>query len=71
VPARGIGDKTLTELFARADKANVSAFALAEKICDGKTPDIKPPVKKKLTKFVAIIQELRTSALAVSLQLGS
>ncbi|TRM64719.1 P-loop containing nucleoside triphosphate hydrolase protein [Schizophyllum amplum] len=62
VPARGIGEKTLAEIAARAEKSKLSALELVEKICDGKTPDIKPAVKVKLKRFVAHMRELREYA---------
>ena len=33
-----------------------------EKICEGRTPDIKPAVKTKLRRFVAHMRELREAA---------
>jgi DNA helicase II / ATP-dependent DNA helicase PcrA len=50
----------------RAEKAKLSPLALAEAICDQKTPDTKPPVKRKLAEFVNCIQTLRALAEAVS-----
>ncbi|KAK7463908.1 ATP-dependent DNA helicase srs2 [Stygiomarasmius scandens] len=61
-PSRGIGEKTLSELLSRSDKSKISPLDLIEKIHDGKTPDIKPPVKRKLQSFVTHIRLLRKLA---------
>ncbi|KAK7050941.1 ATP-dependent DNA helicase srs2 [Paramarasmius palmivorus] len=63
VPARGVGDKTLQELLAQAEKQKISPLELAEKIIDGRTPDIKPPVKRKLSSFVSAIRSIRKFSL--------
>ncbi|TFK40400.1 P-loop containing nucleoside triphosphate hydrolase protein [Crucibulum laeve] len=60
VPSRGIGEKTLAEFVSRAEKMQISQLQVAEKIHDGKIPDIKPPVKRKLDSFVKTIKILRT-----------
>ena len=39
---------------------------VVERIVDGKIPDIKPPVKRKLASFVGIIRDLRKFANEVS-----
>ncbi|KAL1707981.1 P-loop containing nucleoside triphosphate hydrolase protein [Schizophyllum commune] len=62
VPSRGIGEKTLAEIAARAEKSKLSALELVEKICDGRTPDIKPAIKTKLKRFVGHMRELREDA---------
>ncbi|KAH8806837.1 P-loop containing nucleoside triphosphate hydrolase protein [Flagelloscypha sp. PMI_526] len=62
VPSRGIGDKTLLEIAARATKTKVSNLEAVEKICDGKTPDIKPSIKSKLAPFVRTMKILRRLA---------
>ncbi|KAG7089539.1 hypothetical protein E1B28_011212 [Marasmius oreades] len=62
VPARGIGDKTLQELLSRAEKEKLSPLLIVEKIVDGRTPDIKPPVKRKLTSFVSVMRKVRRMA---------
>ncbi|EIN10179.1 UvrD-helicase-domain-containing protein, partial [Punctularia strigosozonata HHB-11173 SS5] len=62
VPARGIGEKTVAELILRASRLNISPLQLLEKIHDGRTPDIKPPVKRKIGAFVTAIRRLRESA---------
>ncbi|KAK0446335.1 P-loop containing nucleoside triphosphate hydrolase protein [Armillaria borealis] len=62
VPSRGIGEKTLAELFARADEMVVTPLELVERICDARVPDIKPAVKRKLSSFVATIRSLRDDA---------
>ncbi|KAF9065598.1 P-loop containing nucleoside triphosphate hydrolase protein [Rhodocollybia butyracea] len=61
-PARGIGEKTVSELLARADKSKVTLLDLVEKIHNGKIPDIKPPVRRKLASFVPSIRVLRNLA---------
>ncbi|KAE9400182.1 UvrD-helicase-domain-containing protein [Gymnopus androsaceus JB14] len=61
-PARGIGEKTIAELLSRADKSKLNLLELVEKIHDGKTPDIKPPIKRKLGSFVTSMRILRTLA---------
>ncbi|THV07389.1 UvrD-helicase-domain-containing protein [Dendrothele bispora CBS 962.96] len=61
-PSRGIGEKTLSELLARTQKSKISLLELIEKINDGKTPDIKPPVKRKLQSFVTHIRLLKRMA---------
>ncbi|KAG5634226.1 hypothetical protein H0H81_002799 [Sphagnurus paluster] len=62
VPSRGIGDKTLQEIAARAEKSGVSQLSIMEGICDGKLPDMKPSAKRKLTPFVKTIRTLRDLA---------
>ncbi|KAL0574734.1 ATP-dependent DNA helicase srs2 [Marasmius crinis-equi] len=62
VPARGIGDKTLKELLSRGEKEKLSPLQIVEKIVDGRTPDIKPPVKRKLGSFVSAIRTIRKLA---------
>ncbi|KAG7451185.1 UvrD-helicase-domain-containing protein [Guyanagaster necrorhizus] len=59
VPSRGIGEKTLGELFTGADAMVITPLELVERICDAKVPDIKPAVKRKLSPFVAAIRCLR------------
>ncbi|KAL6298631.1 P-loop containing nucleoside triphosphate hydrolase protein [Sparassis latifolia] len=62
VPGRSIGEKTVAELLSTAERMNISPLELAERIHDGKTPDIKPSVKRKLGPFIAPIRRLRTLA---------
>ncbi|KAF7318043.1 ATP-depentend DNA [Mycena chlorophos] len=62
VPSRGIGDKSIAELIARASKTKSSLLAAVENIHDAKHPDIKPPVKSKAASFVRAIRTLRTLA---------
>ncbi|KAK0500348.1 P-loop containing nucleoside triphosphate hydrolase protein [Armillaria luteobubalina] len=62
VPSRGIGEKTLAELFARADEMTITPLDLVERICDARVPDIKPAVKRKLSSFVAAIRTIRDDA---------
>ncbi|TFK75216.1 UvrD-helicase-domain-containing protein [Pluteus cervinus] len=62
VPARGIGEKTLSELALRAERLKLSILEVVERINDGKIPDIKPPVKRKVTNFVQTVRHLRERA---------
>ncbi|KAI0775289.1 UvrD-helicase-domain-containing protein [Trametes elegans] len=62
VPARTVGDKTVHEITLRAEQLKISPMQVVERIIDGKIPDIKPPVKKKLASFVQIIRTLRKHA---------
>ncbi|KAF9003988.1 P-loop containing nucleoside triphosphate hydrolase protein [Cyathus striatus] len=62
VPSRGIGEKTLVELAAKATKLKLSQFEVAEKISIGRIPDIKPSAKRKLEPFVKVIRTLRELA---------
>ncbi|KAG6842332.1 hypothetical protein C0991_010621 [Blastosporella zonata] len=62
VPSRGIGEKTLQEIAARAEKSKVSQLSIMEGICDGRLPDMKPAAKRKLSPFVSIIRSLRDLA---------
>ncbi|KAF7791687.1 hypothetical protein EIP86_002710 [Pleurotus ostreatoroseus] len=52
----------ITELIARASKLQISPLEVVEQIYDGKIPDIKPPVKRKVTSFVQTIRTLRKMA---------
>ncbi|KJA22922.1 hypothetical protein HYPSUDRAFT_185668 [Hypholoma sublateritium FD-334 SS-4] len=58
-PARGTGDKTLSEIASRAADLKISQLQLVENIHDNKTPDIKPPIKRKAASFVQTIRFLR------------
>lgn len=40
-------------------------LTIVEKIHDGRTPDIKPAVKRKLVSFVTTIRKLRVMAVEV------
>ncbi|RDB25802.1 ATP-dependent DNA helicase PcrA [Hypsizygus marmoreus] len=62
VPSRGIGEKTLLEIAARAEKTKVSQLTVIEGICDGRLPDIKPTAKRKLVPFVKTVRALRDLA---------
>ncbi|KAI0368645.1 UvrD-helicase-domain-containing protein [Pilatotrama ljubarskyi] len=62
VPARGVGEKTVNEINLRAEQLNISPMEVVERVVDGKIPDIKPPVKKKLAPFVETIRILRKHA---------
>ncbi|KDR76278.1 hypothetical protein GALMADRAFT_225966 [Galerina marginata CBS 339.88] len=59
VPARGMGDKSLSEVASQAQRLKISQLELVEKIYDNKVPDIKPSVKKKIVSFVKTIRSLR------------
>ncbi|OCH89587.1 UvrD-helicase-domain-containing protein [Obba rivulosa] len=61
-PSRTIGEKTVAEILAQADKRRISPVDLVERIHDGSIPDIKPPVRKKLASFVQTIRSLRLRA---------
>jgi len=55
--------KTIAQLTERAKALNLaSAMELAERIYMGKSPDIKPPIKRKLESLVKPILKLRTLA---------
>ena len=58
--------QTIAELLHRGEQLKVSPLQVAEHIVDGKIPDIKPPVKRKLTSFIGIIRDLRKFANEVS-----
>ncbi|KAF9532506.1 P-loop containing nucleoside triphosphate hydrolase protein [Crepidotus variabilis] len=58
-PSRGVGDKSLEEISLGAERSKNSQLKLVEKIVDNKTPDTKPPVKKKVTPFVKVFKALR------------
>ncbi|KAI9057301.1 P-loop containing nucleoside triphosphate hydrolase protein [Trametes sanguinea] len=62
VPARTVGEKTVNEISMRAQELKISPLLVVERIVDGKIPDIKPPVKKKLASFVHTIRILRKHA---------
>ncbi|CAA7266986.1 unnamed protein product [Cyclocybe aegerita] len=59
IPPRGIGDRSIEEIAAQASKLKISQLELVERIHDGKVPDIKPPIKRKLVSFVKAIRALR------------
>ncbi|KAJ7713348.1 P-loop containing nucleoside triphosphate hydrolase protein, partial [Mycena maculata] len=63
VPGRGIGEKSVTALIARADKTKKSPLDVIELIHDSKQPDIKPAVKHKVGSFVKTLRALRKLAL--------
>ncbi|OBZ72374.1 ATP-dependent DNA helicase PcrA [Grifola frondosa] len=62
VPGRTIGEKTVSELLLRAEELKLSPVEVTERIYDGKVPDIKPPVKRKLGPFVEALRTLRKLA---------
>lgn len=55
------------QIKSRAEKAQLSPLSLVEKIFDGRAPDTKPAVKRKLASFVSTIRALRQLACEVSL----
>ncbi|CAE7223098.1 unnamed protein product [Rhizoctonia solani] len=59
VPKRGVGEKSVAEVVARATSEKTSAFNVIERICDGTAPDIKPPIKRKVLELVRLIRQLR------------
>ena len=59
--------QTVAELLHRAEQLKVPPLEVVECIVDGKIPDIKPSVKKKLANFVGIIRDLRRFAKEVRL----
>ncbi|KAI0784570.1 P-loop containing nucleoside triphosphate hydrolase protein [Abortiporus biennis] len=62
VPSRAIGEKTIALLLARATQLGISPLETVENIYDGKIPDIKPAVKRKVKSFIEPIRKLRRLA---------
>ncbi|OJT03389.1 ATP-dependent DNA helicase PcrA [Trametes pubescens] len=62
VPARAVGEKTVHQITLRAEELKISPMQVVERIIDGKIPDVKPPVKKKLFPFVDTLRILRKHA---------
>ncbi|KAG8733482.1 hypothetical protein FRC11_005866 [Ceratobasidium sp. 423] len=62
VPKRGVGEKSIAEVVSRAASEKTSAFNVIERICDGTAPDIKPPIKRKVSELVRLIRQLRKLA---------
>ena len=54
--------QTIAELLHRAEQLKVPPLTVVERIVDGKIPDIKPPVRKKLASFTDTIRDLRRFA---------
>ena len=67
VPARSIGEKTLTEIHSRAEKAGKSPLELLEGIVDMRIPDSKPGLRKKVAGFVGVMRKLKQLAKNVSI----
>lgn len=65
VPQRGIGQKTITELLTVSGKKGLSPLEVVERIHEGRIPDIKPPIKRKVAEFVHVLRDLRKLALKV------
>lgn len=63
--------QTISEILSTAERVKLSPLEVAEQIFDGKMPDIKPSVKRKLTTFLRPIRELRKLANEVSVNLRS
>ncbi|KAN0063102.1 ATP-dependent DNA helicase srs2 [Thecaphora frezii] len=64
VPKRGIGDKTVADLVAKASKLGMKPMEMAEKIVSGKEKGagIKPATKKGLAELVSVVVEIRKMA---------
>ncbi|TFY82118.1 hypothetical protein EWM64_g1894 [Hericium alpestre] len=62
LPPRNIGEKSIAQVIQRAEQAGLSPMALVERIHDGKVPDIKPPLKRKVGPFVTTLRTLREQA---------
>ncbi|KIP07660.1 hypothetical protein PHLGIDRAFT_23961 [Phlebiopsis gigantea 11061_1 CR5-6] len=62
VPARGLGQKSIQELLVVAGKKGMSPLEVAERIYEGRMPDIKPPVKRKIGDFILSLKVLRKLA---------
>ncbi|KAG6879550.1 hypothetical protein C0992_001555 [Termitomyces sp. T32_za158] len=62
IPSRGIGEKTLQEIAARAEQSKVSQLSIMEGICGDRLPDMKPTAKRKLSSFVSVVRKLRDLA---------
>ena len=58
--------QSIAQIIAKAEKDEISPLDVAERICDGQMPDIKPPVKRKLGQYVKIVRGLREHANAVN-----
>jgi hypothetical protein len=58
--------QTLAEILTRATKLGTSPLDVVERVYDGKIPDVKPPVRKKLKAFVEPVRLLRKLAEEVS-----
>ncbi|KAA1467450.1 UvrD-helicase-domain-containing protein [Dentipellis sp. KUC8613] len=61
-PPRSIGEKSVSQILQRAEKDKISALDLVERIHDGKVPDIKPPLKRKVATFISTIRTVRNLA---------
>ncbi|KAF5327158.1 hypothetical protein D9619_004893 [Psilocybe cf. subviscida] len=59
VPARGVGDKTMSEIASLATALEISQLTVVERIHDNKIPDIKPAIKRKIASFIKVIRTLR------------
>ncbi|CEL58888.1 hypothetical protein RSOLAG1IB_12214 [Rhizoctonia solani AG-1 IB] len=50
---------SIAEIVARASSEKTTAFNVIEWICDGTAPDIKPPIKRRVSELVRLIRQLR------------
>ncbi|KAI0259900.1 P-loop containing nucleoside triphosphate hydrolase protein [Gloeopeniophorella convolvens] len=62
VPPRGLGEKSVSQIIARAENDKKSPLETMERIADGKIPDTKPPLRKKIAPFVKVMHEMRKAA---------
>ncbi|KAJ7050825.1 P-loop containing nucleoside triphosphate hydrolase protein [Mycena amicta] len=62
IPSRGIGEKSIAELIARASKTKLSLLDVVEHIHDAKQPDIKPAIKHKIGSFIRAVRTVRKLA---------
>ncbi|KAH8099919.1 UvrD-helicase-domain-containing protein, partial [Cristinia sonorae] len=62
VPPRSIGAKTVEQILAKAKQMKISPMEVVIRIHEGKIPDTKPPLKRKVTDFVDAIRLLRERA---------
>ncbi|KAI0322583.1 P-loop containing nucleoside triphosphate hydrolase protein [Amylostereum chailletii] len=62
LPHRGLGEKSVAQIVARAEQERLSPLDVVERIYDGKMPDNKPGIRKKIASYVKIIRTLRKYA---------
>ncbi|KAI0342822.1 UvrD-helicase-domain-containing protein [Trametopsis cervina] len=62
VPGRNIGEKSVAEILSKASRLGITPLDVVERIHDGKIPDIKPPLKRKIVRFVHTTKTLRKLA---------
>ncbi|KAJ3997410.1 P-loop containing nucleoside triphosphate hydrolase protein [Lentinula boryana] len=61
-PTRGMGEKSVAELLARANASKLTLVELVEKIHSNRTPDVKPSVKRKIGSFISVVRVLKQMA---------